>query len=597
MAAADFDFASLLEEATRAGELRGSAAENIRELLGASASTIYIAAVSELARAGKWAELNDRFYRTLAFGTGGLRGRTIGKIVTKVEWGEAGENERPQFPCVGTNAMNFFNVSRATQGLVAYLHEWRSQEKIEGKPKIVIAHDSRHFSKEFAELAGKTAAENGCDACVFEGPRSTPELSFAVRHLRASAGIVITASHNPPRDNGYKLYSSDGSQIIPPNDEIVERFANVVTSPALGERTSAHHRWISPDLLDRYRSHMTQRFAVSHSDLAITYTPLHGVGGASMMDLFARAGYTNVTPVAAQFEPDGAFPTLPFPNPEEPGALDLAMARADEVQSTLVIANDPDADRLGAAVRDGAGWHVLRGDQIGWLLASAMLPAMQDPRDVVATTIVSSTLLRAMARDAGVRFAMTLTGFKWLARAAGDGVLRLGYEEALGFAVDPEVADKDGLSAALALSHLADDLRRHGQTLMDRLDEIEARFGVHSIFQLSLRAEGPSGLGAIIDAVQSLREDPPTTLGGLAVSANFDLALGYEGLGPTDGVLLQLGESGRVVVRPSGTEPKLKAYIEITSPPSDATSLAEQRRHGELLVSAVRADLESLLRL
>jgi phosphomannomutase len=408
---------------------------------------------------------------------------------------------------------------------------------------------------------------------------------------------MVTASHNPPQDNGYKLYSSDGSQIIPPNDEIVERFANVATSPALGERTSTHHRWISPDLLDQYRAHMTQRFAVSNSDLAITYTPLHGVGGATMMKLFARAGYTKVTPVAAQFEPDGTFPTLPFPNPEELGALDLAMARADEVQSDLVIANDPDADRLGAAVRDGAGWHVLRGDQIGWLLASAMLPTMEDPRDVVATTIVSSTLLRAMARDAGVRFAVTLTGFKWLARAAGDGVLRLGYEEALGFAVDPEVADKDGLSAALALSHLADDLHRHDQTLMDRLDEIEARFGVHSIFQLSLRAEGPTGLSAIVNAVQSLRERPPTTLGGLAVSAHFDLALGYEGLGPTDGVLLQLGESGRVVVRPSGTEPKLKAYIEITSPPSDATSLAEQRRRGESLVADVRADLESLLQL
>jgi phosphomannomutase len=316
-----------------------------------------------------------------------------------------------------------------------------------------------------------------------------------------------------------------------------------------------------------------------------------------MMDLFARAGYSNVTPVAAQFEPDGAFPTLPFPNPEEPGALDLAMARADEVSSDLVIANDPDADRLGAAARDASGWHVLRGDQIGWLLASAMLPTMQDPRDVVATTIVSSTLLRDMARDAGVRFAMTLTGFKWLARAAGDGVLRLGYEEALGFAVDPEVADKDGLSSALALAQLANELRGRGETLMDRLNEIEARFGVHSIFQLSLRAEGPTGLRAIVDAVQSLRERPPTTLGGIGVSAHYDLALGYEGLGPTDGVLLQLGESGRVVVRPSGTEPKLKAYIEITSPPSDATSLTDQRRHGESLVAAVRGDLESLLRL
>jgi phosphomannomutase len=288
---------------------------------------------------------------------------------------------------------------------------------------------------------------------------------------------------------------------------------------------------------------------------------------------------------------------LPFPNPEEPGALDLATTRADEVNSRLVIANDPDADRLGAAVRDDDGWHVLRGDQIGWLLASSMLPAMSGPRDVVATTIVSSNLLREMAREAGVTFAMTLTGFKWVARAAGDGVLRLGYEEALGFAVDPEVADKDGLSAALALARLADDLRRHDQTLMDRLDEIETRFGVHSIFQLSLRAEGVAGLRAITDAVQSLRERPPTSLGGLAVSEHFDLANGYEGLGPTDGVLLRLGASGRVVVRPSGTEPKLKAYIEITSPPSRATSLADQRGHGAALVEAVRADLQSLLNL
>ena len=202
MAAADFDISSLLDEAARAGKLRRSAADNIRELLGATASTVYAAAVSELAQAGEWSELNDRFYRTLAFGTGGLRGRTIGKIVTRAERGDTGDTERPQFPCVGTNAMNFFNVSRATAGLVAYLHQWRAAEKIEGKPRIVIAHDSRHFSKEFTELAAKTATENGCDACVFEGPRSTPELSFAVRQLRASAGIVITASHNPPHDNG-----------------------------------------------------------------------------------------------------------------------------------------------------------------------------------------------------------------------------------------------------------------------------------------------------------------------------------------------------------------------------------------------------------
>jgi phosphomannomutase len=520
---------------------------------------------------GDEVELHRRFDTPLTFGTAGLRGPEM----------------------AGPAGMNRYTVRRATQGVIA----WLGEIGVDSARGVVVGRDGRHGSESFNHEVVSVLLGAGVKVYEMPRPLPTPLVAYCVKQLDAAAGIMVTASHNPPQDNGYKLYSSDGSQIIPPNDEIVERFANVAASPALGERTSTHHRWISPDLLDQYRAHMTQRFAVSNSDLAITYTPLHGVGGATMMKLFARAGYTKVTPVAAQFEPDGTFPTLPFPNPEELGALDLAMARADEVQSDLVIANDPDADRLGAAVRDGAGWHVLRGDQIGWLLASAMLPTMRDPRDVVATTIVSSTLLRAMARDAGVRFAVTLTGFKWLARAAGDGVLRLGYEEALGFAVDPEVADKDGLSAALALSHLADDLHRHDQTLMDRLDEIEARFGVHSICQLSLRAEGPTGLSAIINAVQSLRERPPTTLGGLAVSAHFDLALGYEGLGPTDGVLLQLGESGRVVVRPSGTEPKLKAYIEITSPPSDATSLAEQRRRGESLVAIVRADLESLLQL
>jgi phosphomannomutase len=342
---------------------------------------------------------------------------------------------------------------------------------------------------------------------------------------------------------------------------------------------------------------MSQRFGVpGGTDFPIAYTPLHGVGGATMMELFAEAGYRNVTKVDEQFEPDGDFPTLPFPNPEEPGALDLAMAAADRVNATLVIANDPDADRLGAAAKGPSGWHVLRGDEIGWLLATSLLPEMTGSDDTVATTIVSSTMLGAMAHEAGVPFKMTLTGFKWLARAAGSGVLRLGYEEALGFAVDPLVADKDGMSAALALSLLAVQLDEKGQTLLDRLDEVESHFGVHSIYQLSLRAEGSDGLVAIKNAVTSMREQPPSSLGGLDVSEFFDLVHGYEGLGPTDGVLLRLGNSGRVVVRPSGTEPKLKAYIEITSPPSTVTPIASQREVAAAKVRAVRRDLEELLR-
>jgi phosphomannomutase len=525
--------------------------------------------LQRLLESGDEEELHRRFDTPLTFGTAGLRGPEM----------------------AGPAGMNRYTVRRATQGVIA----WLGEIGVDPDLGVVVGRDARHGSELFNHEVVSVLLGAGVKVYEMPRPLPTPLVAYCVKEIGAAAGIMVTASHNPPQDNGYKLYASDGSQIIPPNDEIVECFANEATTPELGERTSSHHRWISPDLLARYHAHMTQRFAVSNSDLAITYTPLHGVGGATMMELFAEAGYRSVSPVAVQFEPDGDFPTLPFPNPEEPGALDLAMARADEVGSNLVIANDPDADRLGAAVRDDAGWHVLRGDQIGWLLASAMLPTMVSPSDVVATTIVSSTLLREMARDAGVRFAMTLTGFKWLSRAARDGVLRLGYEEALGFAVDPDVADKDGMSAALALALLSDQLRGHGQTLMDRLDEIETRFGVHAIFQLSLRAEGPNGLRAIVNAVQSLRERPPTTLGGLAVSEHFDLALGYEGLEPTDGVLLRLGTFGRVVVRPSGTEPKLKAYIEIT-PPSVETTLVEQRRVGAELVEAVRADLQSLLR-
>jgi phosphomannomutase len=521
---------------------------------------------------GDEAELHRRFDAPLTFGTAGLRGPEM----------------------AGPAGMNRYTVRRATQGVFAWLEEIG----VDAAHGVVVGRDARHGSESFNNEVVAVLLGAGVKVYEMPGPLPTPLVAYCVKQLSAAAGIMVTASHNPPQDNGYKLYSSDGSQIIPPNDEIVERHANEATTPILGERSSNHHRWLSDDLLEQYREHFAQRFGVvGGSDLAITYTPLHGVGGATMLDLLARTGYSNVATVAAQFEPDSAFPTLPFPNPEEPGALDLAMARADEVGSDLVIANDPDADRLGAAVRDGDGWHVLRGDQIGWLLASSMLPSMKEPTDVVATTIVSSTMLRKMAVDAHVRFAMTLTGFKWLARAAGDGVLQLGYEEALGFAVDPEVADKDGLSAALALTDLARELHEDGETLMDRLDAIEARFGVHSIFQLSLRAEGPTGLRAIVDAVQALRDHPPTSLGGLEVSALFDLARGYEGLGATDGVLLQLGESGRVVVRPSGTEPKLKAYIEITSPPDAATPLSEQRHRGAALVDAVRAELASLLRL
>ena len=514
-------------------------------------------------------ELARRFATPLTFGTAGLRGPVM----------------------AGPSGMNRYTVRRATQGVVA----WLAEIGADAYKGVVVGRDARRGSESFNDEAVGVLLGAGVRVYEMPGALPTPLVPYCVKALGASAGIMITASHNPPLDNGYKLYASDAAQIIPPHDEIVERHARAAGVAHLAQRSSPLHEFISDELLEEYRRHFVGRFGVGASALRIAYTPLHGVGGEFMMGLLGRCGYANVTPVAAQFVPDGTFPTLPFPNPEEPGALDLAMACADEATADVVIANDPDADRLGAAVRTSTGWQLLRGDEIGWLLASALLPSMHSPPDVVATTIVSSTLLAEMARDAGVTFAQTLTGFKWISRAAGDGVLRLGYEEALGFAVDPLVPDKDGMSAGLALARLAHDLALQGRTLLDRLDEIETTFGVHSITQLALRGEGSDAHQRIVAAVAALRAQPPTTLGGVDVLEVVDLAAGYQGLGATDGVVLSLGAMGRVVVRPSGTEAKLKAYIEVTTPPSSASSLADGRRRASSIVALVRADLERLL--
>ncbi|HEV2427264.1 MAG TPA: hypothetical protein VGS61_03465, partial [Acidimicrobiales bacterium] len=358
----------------------------------------------------------------------------------------------------------------------------------------------------------------------------------------------------------------------------------------LGERSSALHHVVSDSLLAGYRAHLVARFG-GPSDLKVAYTPLHGVGGATMTRLFAEAGFADVVVVAQQFTPDGTFPTLPFPNPEEPGALDPATALGSSVGADVVVANDPDADRLGVAVRVGNGWRALAGDEIGWLLASFLLPQCVSG-DVVATSIVSSSMLEKMAAAAGVGYAQTLTGFKWVGRAAGSGRLAFGYEEALGYAVDSNVSDKDGMSAALAFCRLATELRSQGRSVLDRLDELALAHGVHAIGPVTVRAEGERGLAAIAETVERLAADPPARVGGVEVTEAADLSLGWRGLPPTSGVRWQLGETGRVVVRPSGTEPKLKAYVEVVTPVQP--SLAEARERAAATLAAVRDDVTSL---
>ena len=523
------------------------------------------AELTALVDAGDEGELARRFAHPLVFGTAGLRGPVM----------------------AGPAGMNRLSVRRATQGVVV----WLAELGVAPSRGVVVGRDARRGSEAFNDEA--VAVLLGAGLVVFEmpGPLPTPFVPYAVKQLGAAAGIMITASHNPPRDNGYKLYGADGAQIVPPSDERVEYYMARAGEPVLGDRSSPAHRVLDESLFTRYREHVVGRFGVGASELAITYTPLHGVGGAPMTELFAAAGFSRVTRVESQFAPDGAFPTLAFPNPEEPGALDLATERADEVGSSLVIANDPDADRLGVAVRTPSGWRVLRGDEIGWLLGD-MLMAEARPGDVVATSLVSSTMLSRIAEAAGVPCVTTLTGFKWISRAAGAGRLLFGYEEAIGFAVDPLVADKDGLSAALAICSLADRLARDGATLLTRLDELEELYGVHSGGALSVRAEGEDGLARMGRALVALTRDPPSELGGEAVTDVVDLAQGWHGL-VTEGVLFALAR-GRVVVRPSGTEAKLKAYVELVEDSGD--DLAATRMRLAVSVADIVADLEDRLR-
>ncbi len=512
-------------------------------------------------------ELRARFATPLRFGTAGLRGPE--------QAGPAG--------------MNRLTVRRATQGVIG----WLAAIGADVSRGVVVGRDARHGSEKFNDEVVAVLLGAGVNVFEMPGPLPTPFVPYVVKALGLVAGIMITASHNPARDNGYKLYDESGSQIIPPTDATIERLMASASEPTLGDRSSPVHHVVDPGTLANYRRHMLARFAVGSSELAVTYTPLHGVGGAVMTELFAQAGYSNVSVCEAQFEPDGDFPTVPFPNPEEPGTLDLVIAKATAVGSSLVVANDPDADRLGAAVREGDAWRVLRGDEIGWLLASSLLTGA-GPTDVVATSIVSSGLLERMARDAGFRFEVTLTGFKWIARAAGEDVLRFGYEEALGFAVDPNVADKDGISAALALCRLAHELASDDKTLLDRLDEIEARFGVHAGAQLSFRREGVEGVKEIESTMSALRNDPPGSLGGIAVTHVNDLADSFRGLPPTSGLWWELGDFGRVIVRPSGTEPKIKAYVEVVVARDPQRDLRDEREIASMVLTGVSDDVSAI---
>jgi phosphomannomutase len=520
---------------------------------------------------GGTAELTRRFAGPLTFGTAGLRG--------PVRAGPAG--------------MNAAVVTRTAAGLARYLAgENHAGEGHAGKGHagkgVVIGFDARHRSDEFARISAEVLSGAGFAVSVLPRPLPTPVLCYAVRHLGAAAGIMVTASHNPPRDNGYKVYLADGAQLVPPADRQIEAAVRAVGA-ARGVPRGDEWVTLGDDLEDDYVTAVIEALqpgrvdGAARSRLVVAYTAMHGVGADTTRRVFRAAGFPPLHAVPEQDRPDPAFPTVAFPNPEEPGAVDLLAALADRVGADVAIAEDPDADRCSVL----CGGRQLTGDEVGALLADWLL--RRGVRGTYAASLVSGSLLYQLTQAHGVPFAETPTGFKWIIRAGtAEAPLVFGYEEALGYAVTPSVArDKDGISAALAVALLAAELAASGRTLTDRLDELAREHGLFATGQLSVRVED---LSLISDAMHRLRADPPRRLLGRPVEA-ADLA-GSDP--PVDAVRL-LGDGVRVIVRPSGTEQKLKAYLETVVPVHDDAGVLAARGRGEEGLDQLRAEMSAAL--
>ncbi len=628
------------------GQLMPSAAENLQAWLGAGLPAWAQQSLGELVARGEWSELNDRFYRYLEFGTGGMRGRTIGKVTAEAETGQLSAGGTPEHANVGSNLLNDFTLIRAIIGLHRYVHSYLRALPSTARPKLVIAHDVRHFSRHFCELAASTWTRLGGEAIIFDGPRSTPQLSFTVRHLRAHTGVVITASHNPAHDNGFKAYFTDGAQVISPQDKGIITEVDAVPLSAVQEFLKKDLRSVvtlgstaDAAYLAAAAQAILDPGLLQATPLKVVFTNLHGVGAISSLPLLRQAGLT-VTPVPEQLAGDARFPTVKSPNPENAEALAMAVALAEKSGAEVVMATDPDCDRMGVAVRNRAGkMELLTGNQVGALLADyritkykelGWIPRTGSEAAAIIKTFVTTPLQDAIGRGHGVKVINTLTGFKWIA-----GKLR-GYEEQLvaakgqnfdyeaasfrqraadlqahstfvlfsseesyGYLPNDLVRDKDGNAACLMFAEVCAWVKSRGLTVPDYLNEIYLKYGFFLEGVINIYYEGASGAAKIKRILESYRQNAPTAFGATAVTRFQDF--GREKFFDADGELIPaqdlylvtLANGYSFAARGSGTEPKMKFYLFAQEQAKSAAALPAAKAQAQAALEGLKALIEA----
>lgn len=622
-----------IESAEAAGSLLESTVTNLKNWTCADFLPEWVgASITELIEKEEWEELNDRFYQTMAFGTGGIRGRTIGKVTASAETGTPSAQGTPEHAAVGTNVLNDFNLIRATVGMFRYVKQYLEESGRHDLPRFVIAHDVRHFSRHFCELAASTWCKLGGQALIFDGPRSTPQLSFAVRHYKATCGAVITASHNPSHDNGFKAYFEDGAQVVSPHAEGIVNLVNEVKLEELVQFLDVNldHVIVLDSSADKPYLDLLEEMVVDTEVMQkvapkVVFSPIHGCGAISSVTTLRKLG-VEVIEVPEQMEPDGRFPTVKSPNPENAEALAMAIAKANETNTDVVIATDPDADRMGVAVRDRAGEMVLlTGNQIGTLLAEYRISTLKDaeilPEDgsqnaVLIKTFVTSPMQEAVATWHGLKTINTLTGFKWLGeKLAGyeaemkaklfekEGLavdydacdvwtkadLMLDYstyfvfggEESYGYLASDKLRDKDANAAVVMFCELAAYLKAQEMTFPEYLDSLYLQHGYYEEKTINIYFEGAAGSQKIKNILESYRSNPPQAFGDVTVSGFTDFGkdeiIDADGkrIAPQDFYFLELSNGYSFAVRGSGTEPKIKFYVFGRSDVTDPEELAE----------------------